>query len=57
MSFNVKIRLFANHSQLFLGKADIYFNDTMAMGAGKMMVMCTPTNAIAVRTIGKLDTV
>ena len=55
MPLNDKVRLIPNSRELIGGETDIDIDDAMALRAGKMMVVLTPTaNTVVMRPIRKL---
>jgi hypothetical protein len=57
VSFDLKVCLITDGSELVNREADIYIYDAVALCAGQMMVMTIATNTVVVRSVGKLDAI
>lgn len=57
MAFDLKVCLIADGSELVKGEADIYVYDTVTLCAGEVMVMTVATDAVVMRSVGKLDAI
>ena len=57
MAFDFKVCLVTDGSELVNGEADIYVYDAVTLCAGQVMVMIVATDAVVMRSIGKLDTI
>jgi hypothetical protein len=58
MPFDDKVGLFSNGGELVRGETDIDIDDTMALGAGQMvMVFASTTDTVVMRSVRELDAV
>ena len=57
MTFNIEVRAVSNSRKLIYGETDIYFNDTMTVSTGQVIVMVIAANTIVMRSIGKFDAI
>lgn len=55
--FDGKAGLILKRGQLLPGQADIYFNYTVTIGAGQMVMMVAAADPVMARSIGKFDAV
>jgi hypothetical protein len=57
VTLDCEIGLFANSDELIDGQANIYFDHTVTLRAGQVVVMGSPTNTVMMCAIGELNTI
>ncbi len=57
MPFDLEVCLVTDGSELVNGEADIYVYDAVTLCAGQVMVMTVATDAVVMRSVGKLDAI
>ena len=57
MAFDLKVCLVTDGSELVNGEADIYVYHAVTLCAGQVMVMVISTDAVVMRSVGKLDAI
>jgi len=55
--FDLEVCLVTDGSELVKGEADIYVYDAVTLCAGQVMVMTVTTDAVVMRSVGKLDAI
>ena len=57
MAFDLEVCLVTDGSELVNGEADIYVYDAVTLCTGQVMVMTIATDAVVMRSVGKLDAI
>jgi len=57
VAFDLEVCLVTDGSELVNGEADIYVYDAVTLCTGQVMVMTIATDAVVMRSVGKLDAI